>query len=73
MGDAGVDLYEDGKIAESFAVQKLEAIDPTGAGDSFSGAVLASLSKGEDLQTAISAGISSAAQAVMTIGARPQL
>ena len=72
-GDAGVDLYQAGKLVESFAVQKLEAVDPTGAGDSFSGAVLASLAKGEDLQTAISAGISSAAQAVMTIGARPQL
>ena len=72
-GEAGVDLYQAGKLVESFAVQKLEAIDPTGAGDSFSGAVLASLANGEDLSAAIAAGISSAAQAVMTIGARPQL
>lgn len=72
-GDAGVDLYESGQLVESVEVEKVDAIDPTGAGDSFSGAVLASLAKGLDMHNAIAAGIKSAAMAVMTIGARPQL
>lgn len=72
-GDAGVDLYEQGQLVESFPVEKLDAIDPTGAGDSFSGAVLATLASGRDLHNAVAAGIKSAARAVMTIGARPQL
>lgn len=72
-GDAGVDLYVSGELIESFDVQAVKAIDPTGAGDSFSGAVLASLAKGLDMHNAIAAGIKSAAMAVMTIGARPQL
>jgi sugar/nucleoside kinase (ribokinase family) len=72
-GDAGVDLYEHGQLVESFAVEKLEAIDPTGAGDSFSGAVLATLANGRDMRNAIAAGVKSAAMAVMTIGARPQI
>ena len=38
-GAAGVDLYQDGNLIESFPVVSVQAIDPTGAGDSFSGTV----------------------------------
>jgi sugar/nucleoside kinase (ribokinase family) len=72
-GNQGVDLYVDGQLTESFEVEKLDAIDPTGAGDSFSGALVASLARGDSYHNAVTAGIKSAAKAVMTIGARPQL
>ncbi|MFM8927829.1 MAG: carbohydrate kinase family protein [Rhodoluna sp.] len=72
-GEAGVDLYENGELTESFEVNSLEAIDPTGAGDSFSGTVIAQLANEKSLREAINLGISNAAKAVMTIGARPLL
>lgn len=72
-GSAAVDLYQTGTLTDSFEVVPVTAVDPTGAGDSFSGTVLAHLAKGESLHHAINAGIANAAIAVMTIGARPQL
>ena len=72
-GAAGVDLYQDGNLIESFPVVSVQAIDPTGAGDSFSGTVLAKLANGEGLRHAIIAAMSNAALAVTTIGARPAL
>lgn len=72
-GAAGVDLYQSGNLVESFPVVPVQAIDPTGAGDSFSGTVLAKLANGESLRHAIIAAMSNAALAVTTIGARPQL
>jgi sugar/nucleoside kinase (ribokinase family) len=72
-GANGVDYYLAKDKVESFAVAELEAKDPTGAGDAFSGTVLAKLALGQTIQQATSAGIASAAEAVMTIGARPQL
>ncbi|MFN5558367.1 MAG: carbohydrate kinase family protein [Rhodoluna sp.] len=72
-GSAEVELYQDGALTDSFPVIGVRAIDPTGAGDSFSGTVLAHLANGESLHHAINAGIANAALAVTTIGARPEL
>ncbi|NBW73957.1 MAG: carbohydrate kinase family protein [Microbacteriaceae bacterium] len=72
-GEAGVDLYEHGELVESFEIQPIQAIDPTGAGDSFSGTVLAQLANDKSFREAINLAISNAAKAVLTIGARPQL
>ena len=72
-GSHGVDLYIEGIKTNSFEAEKVTAVDPTGAGDSFAGSLVASLSKGEELQTAIELAIRTAAIAVTTIGARPQL
>ena len=71
-GANGVDLYIEGIKTNSFEAEKVTAVDPTGAGDSFAGALVASLSKGEELQTAIELAIKTAAIAVTTIGARPK-
>lgn len=72
-GSAEVELYQDGTLTDSFPVIGVQAIDPTGAGDSFSGTVLAQLASGQSLHHAINAGIANAALAVTTIGARPEL
>lgn len=72
-GSKGVDLYIEGIKTNSFAAPKVEAIDPTGAGDAFAGSLIANLAKGEELSAAIESAIETAAKAVTTIGARPQL
>ncbi len=72
-GSAGVDVYAEGILMKSYEAEKVEAIDPTGAGDAFSGALVASLANGKNLREAVEIAIATAAKAVTTIGARPQL
>ena len=71
-GSAGVDVFAEGIKISSYEAEQVEAIDPTGAGDAFAGAFVATLANGLNLDEAIKAGISTAAKAVQTIGARPQ-
>ena len=72
-GSNGVDLYIEGIKTNSFEAEKVTAIDPTGAGDAFAGSLIANLSKGVELHSAIENATKTAAKAVTTIGARPQL
>ena len=72
-GSRGVDLYIEGIKTNSFDAPKVEAIDPTGAGDAFAGSLIAYLAQGEELNQAIAKATTTAASAVTTIGARPQL
>ena len=72
-GSAGVDVYAEGILMKSYEAEQVEAVDPTGAGDAFSGALVASLANGKNLAEAVEIAISTAAKAVTTIGARPQL
>ena len=72
-GSNGVDLYVEGIKTNSFEAEKVTAIDPTGAGDAFAGSLIANLSKGVELHSAIENATKTAAKAVTTIGARPQL
>ena len=72
-GSKGVDLYIEGMLINSYEAEKVVAVDPTGAGDAFAGALIAFLANGEELTVAISKAIKTAAKAVQTIGARPQL
>ena len=72
-GSNGVDLYIEGIKTNSFEAEKVTAIDPTGAGDAFAGSLIANLSKGVELHSAIANATKTAAKAVTTIGARPQL
>ena len=72
-GSRGVDLYIEGIKTNSFDAPKVEAIDPTGAGDAFAGSLIAYLVQGEELNQAIAKATTTAASAVTTIGARPQL
>lgn len=72
-GGAGVDVYAEGIKMQSYPVEKVNAVDPTGAGDAFAGGLVATLANEEPLAKAIQVGIETAAKAVQTIGARPQL
>ena len=72
-GSNGVDLYIEGIKTNSFEAEKVAAIDPTGAGDAFAGSLIANLSQGVELNSAIANATKTAAKAVTTIGARPQL
>ncbi|MFM1846158.1 MAG: hypothetical protein RIS19_631 [Actinomycetota bacterium] len=72
-GSHGVDLYIEGIKTNSFEAEKATAIDPTGAGDAFAGSLIANLSQGVELHSAIANATKTAAKAVTTIGARPQL
>ena len=72
-GSGGVDLYIEGIKTNSFEAPVVEAIDPTGAGDAFAGSLIAYLANGEELTQAIANATRTAASAVTTIGARPQL
>lgn len=72
-GKFGVDVYVGGIKTESLEALEVSAIDPTGAGDAFAGSLLAHLAKGEELGSSVANAIKTAALAVTTIGARPQL
>jgi sugar/nucleoside kinase (ribokinase family) len=72
-GSNGVDLYIEGIKTNSFEAEKVTAIDPTGAGDAFAGSLIANLANGVQLNNAIANATKTAAKAVTTIGARPQL
>jgi sugar/nucleoside kinase (ribokinase family) len=72
-GSNGVAVYAEGLKMQTYPVEKVEAVDPTGAGDAFAGALVATLANEQPLDQAIQAGISTAAKAVQTIGARPLL
>ena len=71
-GSNGVDLYIEGIKTNTFEAEIVTAIDPTGAGDAFAGSLIANLSKGVELNSAIANATKTAAKAVTTIGARPQ-
>ena len=72
-GSAGVDAYAEGIKMKSYPVEKVEAVDPTGAGDAFAGGLVATLANQQPVDQAIQVGITAAAKAVQIIGARPQL
>ena len=72
-GAAGVDLYIEGIKTNSFEAEKVSAVDPTGAGDAFAGSLVANLSLGEELNSAIALATKTAGNAVTSIGARPKL
>ena len=71
-GSDGVDLHIEGIKTTSFDAVEVQAVDPTGAGDAFAGALIANLAKGEELHSAIANATETAAKAVTSIGARPQ-
>jgi len=48
-GSAGADVCEDGVVTRVAAVPGIRAIDPTGAGDTFVGAALSALARGDSL------------------------
>ena len=71
-GSLGADLYIQGIKTNSLPAPEVTSLDPTGAGDAFAGTLLAKLAGEEVLDVALTNSIAVSAEAVTTIGARPQ-
>lgn len=67
LGEYGTMLVTD-KTEKYFPAQKVEALDSTGAGDIFSGALMTALAQGKDLDEAIVFGSHAAALSVTRFG-----
>jgi ribokinase len=68
-GAQGVLLY-DGEREVSIPAFKVEAVDTTGAGDTFNGALAVALSEGNDLRSACEFAVKSSALSVTKLGAQ---
>jgi ribokinase len=63
-------LLADGDALERIPAPRVEAVDTTGAGDAFNGALAAALAGGAELAEAVRTAISAAADSVTRPGAR---
>ena len=72
MGEKGAVTYHDSQEIET-GIYKVEALKPTGAGDSFMAALMASIAAGHDLKTSIHRGSACAAIVVGKPGCAPAL
>ncbi|MGV8970015.1 MAG: carbohydrate kinase family protein [Microbacteriaceae bacterium] len=69
-GAAGVELWRYGRLIESIPAEQVEAVDATGAGDSFAGALCHSLVCGSELLESMRFAIVAAALSTLTVGAQ---
>jgi ribokinase len=72
LGEAGAILWEAGEVT-LVEPRQVEAVDATGAGDAFVGAVAFALAAGRPLQDAVELGAAAGAVAVTRMGARTSL
>lgn len=71
LGAGGALAAVDGEVAARAAAVLARAVDSTGAGDAFTGGLLAARLAGADLPEALAAGCRAGAEAVAVIGGRP--
>ena len=67
MGEKGAVTFSDGAEIRT-GIYPVDALKPTGAGDSFMGGFIASLAAGHDLETAVLRGSASASIVVSRVG-----
>jgi len=72
-GGEGVMIARRGQELQRVAVETVEAVDPTGAGDAFSAGLLHGLLIGDDVVAATVTGVRTAREAVTLQGGRPPL
>ncbi|MFF5916895.1 carbohydrate kinase family protein [Streptomyces flavochromogenes] len=72
LGAAGALVAEDGSVTARVTAPAVRPVDSTGAGDAFTGAFLAARLAGADPAKAAEAGCRAGAEAVTTVGGRPQ-
>ena len=70
LGAGGALLSAPGAAARRFPARPARAVDTTGAGDSFNGALAARLAAGDDVGTAIEYALVAASLSVQSVGAR---
>ncbi|QDY76233.1 carbohydrate kinase family protein [Streptomyces qinzhouensis] len=73
LGAAGAVVAERGAVTARVPAPAAEAVDSTGAGDAFTGALLAALLSGADPVAAAAEGCRAGAEAVTRTGGRPEL
>lgn len=72
LGNKGVFL-SDGSVQKTIPAFSVNVLDTTGAGDAFSGGLLAGLAEGKDLEEAIRFGQATAALSVQRLGTTPAM
>lgn len=72
-GSAGALIARGGDIVAAVPARAVEAVDTTGAGDTFVGVLVAWLTRGEPLEAAVEAATAAAAIAVTRPGAAPAM
>lgn len=72
-GPKGALIARGGDIVAAVAAREVEAVDTTGAGDTFVGVLVAWLTRGEPLEAAVEAATAAAAIAVTRPGAAPAM
>ena len=72
LGADGALVYDDGMVAHIEAPD-VEAVDPTGAGDAFCGAVAHGLAAGKDLESAVRLAVRAGAFAATRPGAQASM
>jgi len=69
-GAAGVELRQHGRLVESIPAVLVDAVDATGAGDSFAGALCHSIANGDELVESIRFAAAVAALSTLAVGAQ---
>jgi sugar/nucleoside kinase (ribokinase family) len=73
LGAAGALAARDGRVVARAPSRPARAVDTTGAGDAFTGGLLAARLSGADLPAALAAGCAAGAAAVAVVGGRPRV
>jgi ribokinase len=72
-GELGAVLHRAGVADAVVPAPNIEAVDTTGAGDTFCGALVAALSRGEVLEEAVGFAVTAASLSVQRAGAVPSI
>jgi ribokinase len=72
LGSEGAAIVQDGSVVR-VAAPVIEAVDPTGAGDAFCGAVAHGLAQGTDIESAVRKAVVAGAMAATRPGAQPSM
>jgi len=73
LGALGSAVYEGGAELGRIAAPQVHAVDTTGAGDTYCGALAAAIAEGRDLAAAVAFATSAAALSVQALGAVPSI
>jgi ribokinase len=73
FGADGAELRRDGEVIARASAPTVEAIDTTGAGDTFTAALTVALVEGMEAEAALGFACAAGAAAAMTLGAQPSL
>lgn len=73
LGAEGSALYEDGQFVSGVPARNVDAVDTTGAGDTYCGAFAAAIAEGRSMAVAAQFATAAAALSVQVVGAVPSI